>query len=129
MRAKIFTTEEANELIPEVKAVLDRAFDIKVKINLVKEALDMRAKDAIERPEELVQRLEKFSESLKKEVAEIEKYGCMVKDMEMGLIDFYSIKDNKLIFLCWQPGEDHIKYWHPVEEGFKGRRPIQLLKA
>lgn len=128
MRAKIFTIEEANELIPEIKEILDRAFDIKIKLNLVKEAFDFKDKYSYENPKDLMERMEKLSEILKREIAEIEKYGCIVKDIETGLIDFYSIKDNKLIFLCWKHGENEIKYWHSVEDGFKGRKPLKLLK-
>lgn len=54
--------------------------------------------------------------------------GIIVKDVENGIIDFYSFYDGREIFLCWRLGEDSIKYWHEVSSGYKDRKPISLLR-
>jgi len=46
------------------------------------------------------------------------------KGFEAGLVDFYSLRDDRPIFLCWRLGEDHIGHWHEIESGFAGRQPI-----
>lgn len=50
--------------------------------------------------------------------------GCFVKDVEKGLVDFYSKKDGKDAFLCWKFGEPHIAHWHDVTRGFEARKKI-----
>jgi hypothetical protein len=50
--------------------------------------------------------------------------GIVVRDPSSGLIDFYSKRDGEDVFLCWRVGEDSIGWWHPVDTGFAGRRPL-----
>ena len=50
--------------------------------------------------------------------------GCLVKDLEIGLIDFPSIVDDEPALLCWKLGEERIQYWHRADEGFAGRKPL-----
>jgi hypothetical protein len=57
-------------------------------------------------------------------LVELEELGGVFKGFEMGLVDFYALKDDRLVFLCWQPGEDHITHWHEVDGGFSARQPI-----
>jgi len=54
--------------------------------------------------------------------------GCVIKDFEMGLIDFYSMFDGRDIFLCWKLGEKKIKFWHDIDAGYMGRKPIFELE-
>jgi hypothetical protein len=57
-------------------------------------------------------------------VDEIAERGVQVKDADEGLVDFPALRGGETVLLCWLLGEDGIRYWHPVEEGFAGRRPI-----
>jgi hypothetical protein len=57
----------------------------------------------------------------------IAEHGAQVKDVDDGLIDFPALRDGETVLLCWLLGEDEIRYWHPVEEGFAGRRPLDGL--
>ena len=54
----------------------------------------------------------------------IESSGCLLKDLEKGLIDFPALLDGHEVYLCWQRGEPRIEYWHRIEDGFAGRRLI-----
>ena len=54
----------------------------------------------------------------------IQSHGAQVKDVDTGLLDFPSQRDGLEIELCWQVGEERIEYWHGVEEGFAGRKPL-----
>ncbi len=69
---------------------------------------------------EVEQRAEKIGGFL----AELEAVGAHFKGFESGLVDFYSMRDDRLIFLCWQFGEPRISHWHEIDEGFTGRRPV-----
>ena len=65
-----------------------------------------------------------FKELVKK-INEIQALGCVVKDTETGLVDFYHDRNGELIFLCWKYGEDKISFWHDVNDGFKNRKHIK----
>jgi hypothetical protein len=55
---------------------------------------------------------------------ELEAIGCVFKGFDAGLVDFYSLRDDRPIFLCWKMGEPRIGYWHELDAGFGGRQPI-----
>jgi hypothetical protein len=60
-------------------------------------------------------------------LGELEAIGCLAKGIEAGLIDFYALRDDRLVFLCWRLGEAHITHWHELDVGVDGRRPIDNL--
>jgi len=57
-------------------------------------------------------------------VNRIQETGVIVKDLDIGLVDFPSLLEGEDIYLCWKLGEDHVDFWHGVDEGFTGRKPI-----
>jgi hypothetical protein len=59
-------------------------------------------------------------------VDEITSHGAQVKDLDTGLVDFPAFRQGETVLLCWQLGEDEIAWWHGVEDGFAGRRPLPL---
>jgi hypothetical protein len=59
-------------------------------------------------------------------VDEIATHGAEVKDLDTGLIDFPALRRGETVLLCWQLGEDEIEWWHTVDDGFAGRRPLPL---
>jgi hypothetical protein len=64
------------------------------------------------------------AERLVEIVNRIQETGVLVKDLDIGLVDFPSLLEGEEIYLCWKLGEDHIDFWHGVDEGFTGRKPI-----
>ena len=58
-------------------------------------------------------------------ITAIHRRGVVVKDLDRGLLDFYALAGDRLIFLCWQLGEAEVSHWHTLEGGFTGRQPIQ----
>jgi len=67
---------------------------------------------------------EALAGALRDAVSEIESNGCVVKDLEKGLVDFPSIVNDEQVFLCWKLGEPGIRFWHRMDEGFTGRKPL-----
>ena len=61
---------------------------------------------------------------LKSALEKIQEFGCLVKDLDLGLIDFPTLLHGEEVYLCWKLGESGIDFWHGVHEGFRGRKPI-----
>ncbi len=70
--------------------------------------------------------VEQEARSLAQVIDEIGEHGAEVKDLDEGLIDFPARRRGETVLLCWKLGEDRIRYWHTVEDGFAGRRPLPL---
>lgn len=62
-------------------------------------------------------------------VAQIEQNGCVVKDLDMGLVDFPTLINEEPVYLCWKLGEERIRYWHRTDEGYAGRKPLNPSEA
>lgn len=77
-----------------------------------------------ERIQQLRNRKEASERGLKTTLERIHGLGCQVKDINIGLIDFPTLYRNQEVYLCWKLGESNIAYWHHVEDGYRGRRPI-----
>jgi hypothetical protein len=61
---------------------------------------------------------------LQEAVGKIQEIGCVVKDLDLGLVDFPSLLKGEEVYLCWKLGEERVGYWHGMEEGFAGRKPL-----
>jgi hypothetical protein len=70
--------------------------------------------------------VEQASRELVGVVDELEALGVLVKDLDRGLVDFPCVHRGRELLLCWELGEDEVAYWHGLEEGFAGRRPLPL---
>ena len=64
------------------------------------------------------------AEEFRSLLGELEALGIELKDLEIGLIDFFSLRKGEMVFLCWKQGEPKIGYWHTVEGGYAGRQPL-----
>jgi hypothetical protein len=62
--------------------------------------------------------------ALKSSIETIHEVGCVVKDLDIGLVDFPTLFRGEEVYLCWKMGESSIQFWHGVDEGFAGRKPI-----
>lgn len=124
---KIFTVQEANALLPSVRDVLGKIQ--RVHRNLAKYRKE--AEKAVEGAERggggitdgvlYAQLLTKLT-SL---ISGLEGLGVQIKDFERGLVDFPSLRDGRVVLLCWQMGEgDQLEWWHDVDAGFAGRTPL-----
>ena len=66
----------------------------------------------------------RHADRINRYLQELESIGCVFKGFEAGLVDFYSLREDRPIFLCWRLGEDRINHWHDIDTGFSGRQPI-----
>jgi hypothetical protein len=65
-----------------------------------------------------------LTDVMKTNLEKILSTGCVIKDLDVGLLDFPAIVDNEEVYLCWKLGEDRIRYYHRQDEGFAGRKPL-----
>lgn len=124
---KFFSIEEANALLPSVRGILVRIQRAHGRIlsyqSAAKHAADGAEQGGGGMPDgpRYVSHLIELSSS----TSELEALGVQLKDYTRGLIDFPSLRDGRVILLCWQMGEgDQIEWWHDVETGFSGRQPL-----
>jgi hypothetical protein len=67
---------------------------------------------------------QKLAETFNSALTQIIKTGCVIKDLDVGLLDFPAIIDHQDVYLCWKLGEDRIRFYHRQDEGFSGRKPL-----
>lgn len=137
---KTFTLEEAQTLLPVLRSLLQRSIEGKRLIaQIEKELQDLNHRILlsgglfVEVPKIARRRAErdKAIQAAKDALAEIEAIGVQVKDLDIGLLDFPCQVEGQIVLLCWKLGEEKIEYWHGLEEGFRGRKPIdeRILKG
>ena len=71
--------------------------------------------------------VDREARALARTIDAIAEHGAEVKDVDEGLIDFPALHRGETVLLCWKLGEDEIRWWHRVEDGFAGRRPVEEL--
>ena len=132
--ARTFTVEEANAAVVELRPIVEQ---------MVRHGRNLAA--AQRRQTELVTRiagnggdmapsdLREAAATIEEEAAAIGKCadlideaGAQIKSLEEGLLDFPAVRGDEVVLLCWKLGEDEIGYWHGVDEGFAGRKPLPL---
>jgi hypothetical protein len=126
---RLFTIDEANAALTIVIPMLEELRRAKVRLDQVSVALNrlspaMRSNGHRENAIQLELEVNSLAEKLTKGIDEIAAMGIEVKDLNAGLIDFYSLRDGRVVFLCWKLGEDRIRYWHELDTGFAGREPV-----
>ncbi len=129
---KVFTVEEANRLLPKVTELVHE-IQQKHREILAKEVeidtLELLAPPTTEgKPSpEVAKEVEAYNELVNRFYAlidEVHELGCFLKDIEMGLVDFYTLHEGRVVYLCWRSGEDKVGFWHEVGRGYAYRQPI-----
>ncbi|MBI1969221.1 DUF2203 domain-containing protein [Candidatus Woesearchaeota archaeon] len=126
---RYFTLELAQALLPNVGQQLQKIMKLQKALEILEEIEIIHEDDAetVQKDIELNKQFHLLSYKFYKEIQQLEKMGALLKDLEQGLIDFYSLYQGREIFLCWQIGEERITHWHELDSGFVGRKPISLL--
>lgn len=129
---RTFTLEEANAVLAEVAPLVERmvarkrAFDQaeaerdELLVQIAGNGGDLTPSDVAE----VATRLNEEAAALSALVEEIQEHEVQVKDLDLGLLDFPAIRDGDLVLLCWRLGEEEISFWHGIDEGYAGRKPL-----
>ena len=123
---RYFTLQEANETLNLIRPLMDEVQKIRQKIlqnqpeawPAIEKSVGNGGNRALSN---MVQDFEKLDEL----IHQIQATDVLIKDINLGLLDFPALKDGREVYLCWQYGEGDIAFWHEVEAGFAGRQPIE----
>jgi hypothetical protein len=132
MAERHFTPEEASVLLAEVRpaaeelvahrrAMVDAAAG---QARLVQRIAGNGGDFDPQEPRLLEETFEREAQAVARCVERLERLGVLVKDLERGLVDFPALHDGEEVLLCWEVGEEDVAFWHGLDEGFAGRKPL-----
>jgi len=122
---RYFSVEEANQVVRQIQPLLSKILEIRQRVlerrpELISLLQKVRGNGGNRQASELVDEFRRLEEL----VELIQASGAIVKDINQGLIDFPHWRDGREVYLCWQFGEDEIRYWHEIDAGYAGRQPL-----
>jgi hypothetical protein len=125
MAQRYFTLQEANKTLNLIRPWMDEVQAIRLKVLKNQPeawpAIEKSAGNGGNRAlSNMVRDFEKFDTLIHR----IQDMDVLIKDINLGLLDFPALKDGREVYLCWQYGEDDIAFWHEIEAGYAGRQPI-----
>jgi len=130
---RLFTLTEAERVRKDLEPFLIEAISCRKKLSTLENDLSavsarIMMMGGVLVPYEKLAKLRaehsNLAETLKSALSRILETGCIVKDLDVGLLDFPAIIDNQDVYLCWKLGEDRIRFYHRQDEGFAGRKPL-----
>lgn len=129
---RVFTLAEANQLLPlltqllsELKKKREEVTVFETQIDALELISDAESKHSVEELNRLIEKHHQTVAEFYAIVEAIHQNGCVLKDVDLGLVDFYGIVEGRVVCLCWRLGEDKVQYWHEVNEGYIGREPLE----
>ena len=129
---KVFTVEEANQMIPKLtgqiielqkrqREILNKEVEIDTLEHLHPESEEEGPSPEAEQQIGIYNKLVSQCYEL---IDQIQGQGCFLKDAEAGLVDFYTLYQGRVVYLCWKLGEERVDHWHEVGRGYTYRQPI-----
>ena len=127
-----FTLEEAEALLPQVRDELLAMQASKREVDELRGSFEDAAHKSSGNGHvadegglgEKRRRAEMLVEQINERLARINSWGVELKGIDEGLLDFPSRRDDRIVYLCWKLGEEHIAWWHEIDTGFAGRQPL-----
>jgi hypothetical protein len=124
-----WTPEKANRALPLVRRIADdlvEHFERWQELVAMFEVASLRSKPEHPDPEaeRLAREVQRAAKEIEGFVAELTELGVECKDLERGLLDFAGQRDGRIVYYCWERGEDAVEHWHELDAGFSGRQPI-----
>ena len=132
MNERVFTLEEANAAVVELRPIVERLVEhgrklaaaqrrqVQLVTHIAGNGGDLQPSDL----RELAAEIQAEADAIAACAELINDGGAQIKSLEEGLLDFPSLRDGEEVLLCWKLGEDEIQYWHGAHEGFAGRKPL-----
>ena len=126
--SQYFTLQQANEVLNIIRPLMDEVQAIREKIiSTQPEAWNAIEKSVGNGGSRALSQIVQDFEKLDLLVHQILDTGVLIKDVNIGLLDFPAFKDGREVYLCWQYGEEEIAFWHEIEAGYAGRQPISTF--
>jgi len=143
MVSRFYSLDAANALVPELATVAGRLREQRDELvvirdayrdregqvlgDLIAESPDAEGTDGDPELRRLRLRMRGLVDQMQADVAWLDERDIVLRDIGSGLVDFPALFSGRQVWLCWRLGEDAIDFWHYVDEGFAGRRPLQAL--
>jgi hypothetical protein len=125
---RYFTLEEANQTLDLIRPWMDEVQVIRQKImDSQPEAWTAIEKSVGNGGNRALSKLIQDFDKLDSLVHQILDTGALIKDVNIGLLDFPALRHGQEVYLCWQYGEDDIAFWHEIDAGYAGRQPISTF--
>jgi hypothetical protein len=122
--ATFYTLDRANDRIPELSDMLTLLRTQRDELRELKATFDVAGGDDQRR---FRLRMQGLVDQMQAAVARIDGWGITLRDIDSGLIDFPALVSGRQVWLCWQLGEGPVEWWHELDDGFSGRRPLVEL--
>ncbi len=139
MDRRYYTLDEVNERVPELEQSFSRIIQIRAQMKIIYRRLDDHglapAKenfviDVDGAPIEIIRDRANFQallETMREETHRVHETGALIKDVETGLVDFWGKNGKDDVLFCWRYGEKEVGFFHDLDGGFSGRRPVSDL--
>lgn len=125
MSTRYFSLDEARATLPRVKALMEQVQSARREILRVRpDALPAIEKAATNGGNKAAGELSAHAMRLEQGVKGIIALGITIKDIDAGLVDFLGLRNGREVYLCWRYGEEELGFWHELNTGFSGRRPL-----
>ena len=125
MPRRYYTLDEANALLPTLRRMLAELMEARQHISEAEPELwEILEKSVRNGGGKKAGMFLKDFEIVQQNVQAIDALGIEIKDINSGLIDFWSKRDGREVYLCWRYGEEEIAHWHEIDSGFAGRQPL-----
>ncbi|MEM3671011.1 MAG: DUF2203 domain-containing protein [Thermoprotei archaeon] len=123
---RAFTPESANKILPQVRRLVENIVVKETELDSLTDELSEVSADSMDRStyQAKRRRLEEVTMEISRLAAELKNLGCLLKDVDLGLVDFPTLRLGEPAYLCWKIGEQSVSHWHTLYEGFAGRKPI-----
>ena len=130
---RFFTLSQAEKLLPQVESAIREAIARKSEYDQAETEWQSFSRRVMvsggmqvdrSRLSEQKNRREAAALDVRNSIERVHEFGCLVKDLDNGLIDFPTLLNGQEVYLCWKLGENGIQFWHGVQEGFRGRKAI-----
>lgn len=130
---RLVTLQQVTQALPDVERIVlqlrelrDQGLAARERLELLWAALE-RGEPVLDEIGTLQHEVDAGTEEFGTRMVELEELGGVLKDLDMGLVDFPTVADGSEVYLCWRLGEDGIHYWHGLDEGYAGRKPLWTL--
>lgn len=125
MPTKFFTIDEANDLLTEIKPLMSELLERRAKaVHTSQQMTQFWDQDHADKGGMNASKLAVEFANIERLVEEIQAYGCVIKDLNGGLLDFLAEREGREVYLCWRYGEAQVAHYHELHTGFSGRKRL-----
>ncbi|HTL47641.1 MAG TPA: DUF2203 domain-containing protein [Verrucomicrobiae bacterium] len=125
---RMYTVQEANGLIPQLTELIHQVQAKKKQISFLEVEIDLMELVGGGKSKAVQTGMAAYEKAVNEFygiIDSIHQFGCMLKDVDRGLVDFYTVYQGRVVYLCWQLGETEITCWHDIGKGYTSRTPLE----